>query len=357
MPTIVSPDLVLPQIDLIPFLKNPTSPEALAEAKRAAETLEKYSALCIRDPRVSEEANSQFLDLIEDYFAQPLESKLEDVRKEYGYQVGATPELTELPRCGRDEGCMERVRAMAEIEKPLDFNGPDPKWRFFWRIGSIPKTTKFPQLNALPVVPKALPQWEKGMNEWGQLLHNAVEVLAQMLAVGFGLPANTFSDLAKNGPHLLAPTGSDLEKYGKVDTVLAGFHTDLNFLTIHGKSRFPGLHIWTKQGVKMLARVPDGCLLVQAGKQMEHLTGGAVVAGFHEVAVVPSTLQAIERQREKGRPLWRISSTLFYHIASDNELRPLGRFATAEALKKYPAMLTGTQVQAELGFIKLSAEE
>jgi hypothetical protein len=52
------------------------------------------------------------------------------------------------------------------------------------------------------------------------------------------------------GPHLLAPTGSDLhtEQYGKLGTVLAGYHYDLNFLTIHGKSRFPGLNIWLRDG-------------------------------------------------------------------------------------------------------------
>jgi len=34
---------------------------------------------------------------------------------------------------------------------------------------------------------------------------------------------------------------------------------------------------------KMPVAVPDGCLLVQAGKQLERLTGGHVLAGFHEV--------------------------------------------------------------------------
>lgn len=33
----------------------------------------------------------------------------------------------------------------------------------------------------------------------------------------------------------------------------------------------------------MPVSVPDGCLLVQAGKQLERLTGGHVLAGFHEV--------------------------------------------------------------------------
>ena len=119
---------------------------------------------------------------------------------------------------------------------------------------------------------------------------SAVEILAQMLAVGFGFPMDTFKAMLQYGPHLLAPTGSDLNKNGQIGTVLAGFHTDLNFLTIHGKSRFPGLYVWTPQGKKLLVRVRDGCLLVQAGKQFEWLTGGTVKAGFHEVVVVNETL-------------------------------------------------------------------
>lgn len=70
------------------------------------------------------------------------------------------------------------------------------------------------------------------------------------------------------GPHLLAPTGSDLSKYGHLNNVFAGYHYDLNFLTIHGRSRFPGLFIWLKDGRKVPVKVPEGCLLLQAGKQV-----------------------------------------------------------------------------------------
>lgn len=87
---------------------------------------------------------------------------------------------------------------------------------------------------------------------------------------------------------------------------------------------------------------------------MEYVTGGAIKAGFHEVVVVPETLKAIERQKALPRPLWRISSTLFYHLASDQILQPLAHFKTADALKSYPAQLVGTQVQKELGFLELS---
>ncbi|ORY46863.1 hypothetical protein BCR33DRAFT_757773 [Rhizoclosmatium globosum] len=292
-----------------------------------------------RNNQVSEQNNTDFLDLMEDYFDQPTETKLNDARPEIGFQVGSTPDNTELPRCGRDDECLAAVADMAPEDQPGQFDTPDPKWRFFHRMGEVPPyETKFPALNAAPVVPAAFPNWVNDMDKWGNLLLTSVDTLSEMVAVGFGLPKDTFTKLTKYAPHLLAPTGSDLSLYGKVGTVLAGFHADLNFLTIHGKSRFPGLHIWTRAGKKMLASVADGCLLVQA------------------VLIVESTLKAIERQQAKNRPLWRISSTLFYHVASDNELAPLEKFATPENVKQFPPILTGTQVQKELGFLNLASE-
>lgn len=46
--------------------------------------------------------------------------------------------------------------------------------------------------------------------------------------------------------------------------------------------------------------VPDGCLLVQAGKQLERLTGGHVLAGFHEVR--PAGL--VHGEMERFRRAW-----------------------------------------------------
>jgi isopenicillin N synthase-like dioxygenase len=94
--------------------------------------------------------------------------------------------------------------------------------------------------------------------------------------------------------HLLGPTASDLTKYSEKDTILAGFHTDLNCLTIHGRSRYPGLHIWARNtGKRIPVRFPPTgrYLLVQAGKQIEHLTGGLIKAGFHEVVVNEATVE------------------------------------------------------------------
>ena len=96
---------------------------------------------------------------------------------------------------------------------------------------------------------------------------------------------------------MLAPTGSDLEK-NDVGTVFAGWHYDISFMTIHGKSRYPGLSVWTRDWKKKPVKIPQGCLLVQAGMSFENITGGYVLAGFHEVIYTEATKEAVERRRK-----------------------------------------------------------
>jgi isopenicillin N synthase-like dioxygenase len=175
-----------------------------------------------------------------------------------------------------------------------------------------------------------------------------------MAALGFNLPSTTFTDKMTCAPHLLAPTGSNLKEHGTLGTVFAGYHYDLNFLTIHGKSRFSGLYVWTRGGRKMLVKVPDGCLLLQAGQQFEWLTGGFVLAGFHEVVVNEAAIVAKEATLKAGRSLWRISSTLFGHIASNENLEPVGHFKDQPTASNYPKITAGEQVLEELKAISLA---
>lgn len=193
---------------------------------------------------------------------------------------------------------------------------------------------------------------------------HSVSGLAEMAAVGLGIPEATFKDAGRYGPHILAPTASDMVKYGAKDTILAGFHTDLNFLTIHGRSRYPGLHIWARNtGKRIPVKIPPGnYLLVQAGKQLEHITGGLVKAGYHEVVVNEKTIETIETRKKElpDRPLVRISSTFFWHLASDFDLNPIPELSEkAKALRleqlnlgrdegdevQYTPMKVGEQVQ------------
>jgi len=191
------------------------------------------------------------------------------------------------------------------------------------------------------------------MDSWGTHMLATVITIAEMCARGLGLPIDTFTSMMKYGSHILGPTGSDLARFGKLGTVLASFHSDISFLTIHGRSRFPGLFVWTREGKRLPVKVPQGCLLLQAGKQFERLTGGQVLAGFHEVVVSEQTVQAIDKASKAGRSLWRVSSTMFTHIDSDHILQPLEPFVTPETMQKYPPIKAGAQVLAELAAINL----
>ena len=148
-----------------------------------------------------------------------------------------------------------------------------------------------------------------------------------MAAYGLGLEPDTFTKKMVGGAHLLAPTGSDLIRHD-VNTTLAGFHYDIAFLTIHGKSRYPGLHVWLRDWTKLQVKIPKGCLLLQAGSTFEHITGGYILGGYHEVIYTEATKETVVKVQEeislgKERILWRVSSTLFSHFRNDVDISPM----------------------------------
>lgn len=73
------------------------------QCKKVVEGFYKHGVIAIRDPRVDEEKNQNFLDLMSRYYKLNGDryyrgEKLADCRPEIGYQVGVTPELKERAR-------------------------------------------------------------------------------------------------------------------------------------------------------------------------------------------------------------------------------------------------------------------
>lgn len=315
----------------------------LKESMKVAKSFHKFGVVIVKDERVSDKDNAVFLDTMEQYFEQSQEKKRQDIRPELYYQVGATPSFTEQPK----NHCNKIVPG---IDRPVTLCPPskDAKWRFFWRIGKRPPKTQFPELNAEQVIPESFSNtWKSVMDTWGHKLYQSVWDISEALAVGLNMPAHHFQQYMLYGPHLLAPTGTDLQKFGKLGTVMAGYHYDLNFITCHGKSRYPGLYIWLRNGKRIPVHIPEGCLLMQAGIQLEWLTGGYIKAGYHEVIVSKDTQAKLIEKEIKKESLWRVSSTFFSHCRSDAWLEPYNDN------KNYPKIQVGTQVQNELKNINL----
>jgi isopenicillin N synthase-like dioxygenase len=332
------------------------------ECQKVAFSFHKWGIVKLRDPRVNHQANSDYIDMVEKYFDEI--SKLyyaglpvKDIKPELCFQTGATPSGQEKAR--NHQALIDSIDA---DNKPQSVQPPvaDAKWRFFWKIGQRPKEVQddIPQ-----VYPENFPEWEEQMDKWGYMMVNSVFIVAEMAAIGMGLPADTFTSKMQGGPHLLSPTASDLLKF-PVGTAFASFHYDLNFITIHGKSRYPGLYLWTREWKRQPVSIPDGCLLLQAGIMFEQLTGGFVMAGYHEVMYSEQTREVVDRklkENEEGASniLWRISSTLFGHLRYDVDLSPLAELShlhNKENMEagKYQKMTAHEKLMEELRAINLA---
>eukprot|EP00854_Cymbomonas_tetramitiformis_P006253 gene6253-7499_t len=180
----------LPVFDLGKFMSEPDSVENSEACKHMAACLRDTGVLVVRDPRATSHDSDKFMDMMERYFGQDHEAKMPEARPELHYQVGVTPELVEVPRCTMDPTCLKGIENQSEENKATIPKGPDPKWRYFWRMGERPdpNKTKFAELNSPPVVPKTFPEWQEVMDGWGSKMIAAVEVVAEMSARGFGLP-------------------------------------------------------------------------------------------------------------------------------------------------------------------------
>ena len=293
--------------------------------------------------------------MMEEYFEQEsrklyVGKKLDDCKPEHNFQAGVTPERQERAR--KNQHVLDK---MTPENLPLSKFPPelDAKWRFFWAIGERPAEVAD---NIPKVIPSNFPEWETRMDKWGNMMIQGCFTAAEMAAIGMGLSPDTFTSRMQGGPHLLAPTGSDLQKYN-VGTTFAGFHYDLNFLTIHGKSRYPGLYVWLRNMQKVAVKIPPGCLLLQAGAMFEHITGGYVLSGYHEVIYTEATKAALDKAKQelaegKNRILWRVSSTLFSHIRYNVDLSPIpemiGFYDEAEARAKYRKMTAHEKLMEEL---------
>ena len=90
------------------------------------------------------------------------------------------------------------------------------------------------------------------------------------------------------------------------------------------------------------------------GQSDMNLPRNAATHAFAQVICSEDTLLALKKAQAQGTSTWRVSSTGFGHIASDQKLNPLGPFATPEATQDYPALDAGEFVQQELEAIGLN---
>ena len=99
----------------------------------------------------------------------------------------------------------------------------------------------------------------------------------------------------------------------------------------------------------------------------ETITGGFVLAGYHEVIYTQACKDKVDEVRHemevtgKKRVLWRISSTMFSHLRYDVDISPLPEmieyYNGDEARAKYPSMTAHEKLFEELRAVNLCPKQ
>lgn len=348
----------IPIVDLRDF--SSASPQDAARTACAVlNSLIRTSAVIVIDPRLTESDFTSCCDMLVKYFSQPYEDLLPDVHPEYHHQVGLSLKGAEGWRRDLLEQALKLPPEHRPHIPPENYPG-DPKLRFFIRLGNAQARSAHDPLNQPPVIPKVFKDtWASTMNSWGTKLLTVGENVLTLIENALGTEPGRLSRLTHGAPHLLGPNASNLDQLTVPETIINAYHYDLNLLTIHGPATYPGLRIWLRDGTSLFVKMPPQHLLIQAGQQLEWLTGGLVKAGLHEVVVTEEALAA--RQRNTS-PL-RISSPCFMHAASHQLLNimPEVRFHIEQSDARwhvleqhYPPILVAEQVERELYKIGLA---
>ncbi len=347
-----------PVVECAPYLKAGDSEEAREACRRVARALGEYGQVIFHDPRVDFAIGEDFKSAMQAFFAKPRSVKEQCRMRHCSHQTGWTPPDAELP--GAAKGKKDAIIATLEPgQRPLPVVGHDPKERYMFPIGPRldAEVHGYHEFNAMPiVVPPEQPELLALARTWGESLRLGGMTILEMAAIGWGAEADSFTDRLRFGPHFLAPTGSDLVTYGKPGTVLAGFHNDMSFATVHGPATDPGLFAWTTGGVRHPVRLPRGHLILQCGRQMQWLTGGVAHRVFHEVAAVEESRARIEAAVAKGEPYWRVATPLFLHMNTNETAEPKGGFATPEAIAAFAPYVIGERLRHALKSRGLGAD-
>ena len=90
------------------------------------------------------------------------------------------------------------------------------------------------------------------MDNWGYQMVNSTLLAAEMAAIGMGLDKDTFTKKMHQGPHLLAPTASDLQKFEKHASNLID---QLRKTFTFKEGGFPGVMIFNYEGEASLESI------------------------------------------------------------------------------------------------------
>jgi|TARA_B110000438_G_scaffold287933_1_gene320787 isopenicillin N synthase-like dioxygenase len=258
-----------------------------------------------------------------DFFALPLERKNHYSVPDANGQTGYTGLLVETAA----------ISDVPDWKEMLNWSAPVPEGH--------PLRQRFPHRYGNPVLPdEDLP----GTTEVLMALHEVTLELQRrvlrILAVGLGVHENYFDEMLRDGAALTrALHYPSMDAAPGNEHVWAAEHGDINLVTALPRATAPGLQVKV-DGEWVDATPPDGCVIVNTGIMLDHITNGVIPPGIHRVVA--------------DGPGERHSVVQFCHPTPWTMLAPIPTCVTTENPLRYPTISASDRLEQVIWEINMT---
>ncbi|MCO5229869.1 MAG: isopenicillin N synthase family oxygenase [Chitinophagales bacterium] len=264
---------------------------------------------------------AQFYDLVEQFFALPLETKLNYEIPKYAGQRGYTS-------FGREKAKQSEV----------------PDLKEFWQIGQYVEDEKLP----IEDYPDNLEVAElPNFNRLGKDLYKSFEVagghLLRAIANYLDIEENYFGAKIKNGNSILRTIHYPPIVNEPKSAIRAEQHEDINLITLLVGASADGLQLLTRDGQWVDVKAGPGQIVVNVGDMLQRLTNNVLKSTTHRVVNPP---------REKWHT-HRYSIPFFLHPRSEMSLDSLVNCINENNPKLYSPITAGEYLDERLREIGL----
>lgn len=254
----------IPLVDIAPIFGGDSDARCKMDAA-LIDACERVGFFYVTNHRVPEELQARMMKVTEDFFALPLDAKMDVVMtKSHAYR-GYRP----FGAIGADKTKKARGQEGFQIQRELSEDDPDVK------AGK--------PLHAPNLWPKDQPELRAVMLDYYAAMEDLSMKLMRAFARGLGLAENYFDERHKKSLSMQRILHYPRHKATDESEIGIRAHTDSGELTIILQDDVGGLEVLNKEGDWVQARPVDGSFIVNLGRAMEAWTNGRFVATPHRV--------------------------------------------------------------------------
>ncbi|HUH74344.1 MAG TPA: 2-oxoglutarate and iron-dependent oxygenase domain-containing protein [Chitinophagales bacterium] len=263
---------IVPVVNLQDYISGDTSKKA-AFVQALGKAYETIGFVAVEGHGITDETISNFYQLVEQFFALPVEKKLQYEVPEFAGQRGYTS-------FGREKAKQSEV----------------PDLKEFWQIGQYVEGEVMPKAD----YPDNMDVSElEGFNAVGKDLYKSFERagahLLRAIANYLDIDENYFAPKIKNGNSILRAIHYPPIINEPKNAIRAEQHEDINLITLLVGASADGLQLLTREGKWVDVKAGPGQIVVNVGDMLQRLTNNVLRSTTHRVVNPPRELWGTHR--------------------------------------------------------------